>query len=218
MSHEKPKGEHASSPKTPYEHLEELLGDEVLQGYVTGDGPLTLAEVDPSIRGSDEFERCVERFGWPETGEQDDMSAAHEYESDEAFWLALWDRTRPHFLNNFKVWLRSEPTDQFVFSKMYGSYPAVHRAYALSHDFFTTLSEAHSLAEEEFGLQTVDMSEHDVLVERPSLVRASHAAYKLYARLVKPEDMRTTIGIVAGTVPSIEESPDIKDLDRYFFT
>ena len=47
------------------------------------------------------------------------------------------------------------------------------------------------------------MSRHDVLVERPSLVQDSHAAYKLYARLVKPEDMRTAIDIVAGTVPSI---------------
>ena len=100
-------------------------------------------------------------------------------------------------------WTETSEQDALSAAHEYRSYPAVHHAYVLSHDFFTTLSEAQSLVEEEFGLQAVDMSRHDVLVERPSLVQDSHAAYKLYARLVKPEDMRTAIDIVAGTVPSI---------------
>lgn len=184
-----------------YQVLNMLNHDERLNKFLDNEGPLELAELDEDLLQSETFRQFVMEYGWPTAAEDGEIVPPPTFEDDEQFLGAFTHGTevngQNYYLNNFKVWLASEPnTEQFSGgTQFYGSAPPLLRAYAVVPEFMEALRVAYDSLPKRTYYPTAD-----ALASREGelVVHGAHMAYKLLGRLIKTDDRRTHAKILFG--------------------
>ena len=197
-----------------YQTLQRYSLDAEFQSIFIERGPLTIGEVDPSLRQSEAFTSFVGEYGWPSNKEDGEITPVPTFESDEHFLEAFTSGTEVdgerYFLNNFKMWIAAMPnTDRFKgISEMYGTNPALLRANVLVPDFMAALREAY------MALPKVTYYPSDETLQLPEaelVVGASHDAYRLLSRLLKASDTQLQADILLGKRAGSNEREPITD-------
>ncbi|HTK39415.1 MAG TPA: hypothetical protein VL362_00950, partial [Patescibacteria group bacterium] len=173
-----------------------------------------ISQLPRDLTASEAFVEFVKQYDWPSQLNADGMKPATEYESDEAFWQAVWHRDAPDYLNNFVHWYLTEPKDEYSLQDTYALKPALHRAYVVAPEFMHALHEAmREVYEVDKPIGHVD----DVLIDNPDTVHAAHMAYKLFGRLVTKHDTAILSDMHLSHIRLSHEVKPIDDLHNYFF-
>lgn len=184
-----------------YQVLNMLNHDERLSGFVENQGPLELDELDEDILRSEAFRQFVDEYGWPTAAEDGEIAPLPTFEDDgqflEAFTQGADVDGRNYYLNNFKVWLGSEPnTERFSGgTQFYGSAPPLLRAYAIAPEFMEALRTAYDSLPKRTHYPAPEALASP---EGALVVRGAHTAYKLLGRLIKTDDRQTHAKILFG--------------------
>lgn len=202
--------------------ISEALWQEQYIHYAYGEGPLTISELPYDLRTSDGFHEFVEAFGWPDAadGKIEPLPAQDREFDSEAVgdflerFLSRDSRDSSTDLNNFRIWLVSEPHERLLSSSsgvkdMYGAHPALHRLYVLMPEVMTALRVLLVNMEAQHGEYEDGIAIELSLGANSEIVKAIMIIYEVTARLLKVDDLRRQQGIL---FPGSERTmPDILD-------
>ncbi len=184
-----------------YRYLNTLEYDENLESYLHHTGPLTIAELPREVQQSEQFQSFVDSYGWPNNIEDSDIAPLPVFESDEQFREAFLHGTmidgRLYNLNNFKCWISQEPNEDSGYhpNKMYGSRPALLRAYIVAPELMEAVRVAYMALPKRAHFPSVEAMESR---EAELVVKGAHSAYQLLGRLIKTTDEQTHIKMLYG--------------------
>lgn len=209
-----PPDHHESSVGSIHDTLRQVLRDTNPEQFVQQDGPLTSDQLPEHIRHSDAFYDFVAEYDWPSRLNTVDMTPARTFDSDEAFWYALWDKNDPNYLNNFVHWYLTQPSEEFSLEDTYAVKPALHRVYVVAPELMVALREC---MQEAMDVYKPIGHIHDLPIDYPGTVHAAHVAYQLIAKLVTKHDTRLLYDMHLGGGGTQTSPTDIRDTHRYLF-
>lgn len=160
--------------------------------------PLMLNAVNQEQAATDEFSNMFHKYRWPDEHDKEMITGKTKiYENDREFlyYLRVYSdepEERDKYLNNFNVWLRTKPQEEFDPVNMqdatYGMQPALHRAYAIAPDLMENLQVFFSQSYEKFKGRADEMTEFLAQPTNADVIKAAHMAYRILGRLVKHTD------------------------------
>lgn len=196
--------------------LEDALNDEVIRGYIEGNGPLTIAELPAELATSEQFAHFVNEYDWPRRQNAGGITPVRDYESPEFFWRCMYDDTLPRTLrlNNFRNRLAVRPientADATRIIDVYGFEPALHRAYMVARPLMEPLREiADSVNLDNQNFQAV-------AEQHPTAPVAAYAAYRLLGRLITQDD--NAIGLQHMRGQADPNTPLVTDAHEYLWS
>ncbi len=200
------------SPEHALEMVERSAQDERYDIYAEGKGPLTIAEVDPEVRRSEEFHRVVQQYNWPNQLVDGTIEPVHTYESAEDFVKALRTRDHDHYLNNLNAIFASTPVHELDISNIYGIYHVLHRAHVIAPDLFEGL---RVLFKEHWSMNRQDELTA-ILEQNEVLANQTWKAFRILGRLIKVDDLTQELRMIPFA-QAVDPEP-IESAQKYLVT
>lgn len=221
MAHDKLR---LSSTRTDHhyrDYIRDALNDATFVAYAVGESPLTVEELPADLRDSQALQTFIETFGWPDesdaliepllASEKDFDSLAVEDFIVRFLSLNSIDPTKN--LNNFRMWLTSEPHRQpFTgsrMSEMYGAHPALHRLYVLMPETMHAIKELLTDVEERHNGDRYAIADELLEATNQEVAKAIMLVYETAGRVLKVDDKRRQQNILFPDRPTT--MPDVVD-------
>lgn len=166
--------------------------------YAIGEGPLTLSEVDPSLRQNNAFQKMIGEFGWPSIMEDSLIEPTKDYGSSRDFVESM----RPvdeyghrHIASDHFLTLVSQPlihtfSEARTGNGVFGLTPFLHRGHAIAPDLFDSLQKSLQKLHERYAIISTDDQLYNELLKEHNgdVVEGIYMAYHILGRLIKTTD------------------------------
>lgn len=200
-------------------NLSEIVKNSEYLGYAKAQHPLMLNMVDPSKVATDEFAEVFQKYRWPDEHDMVKIvgrTKTYENDRDFLYHLRVYSdepKDEGKHLNNFNVWLRTEPQEEFdptlLQSSAYGMQPALHRAYAIAPDLMENVQTFFSETYNRFKGRPEEMNEFLGKPENADAIRAAHMTYRILGRLFKVQDEKLQLDQMFGDATSAQPLTDV---------
>ncbi|HRJ06699.1 MAG TPA: hypothetical protein PK096_01935 [Candidatus Saccharibacteria bacterium] len=214
--------------------IADALYNKTYYEYAVHRGQIEVKDVDPKIRHSTAFQQFIAEYGWPNAKDDNGIEPPNRYDSDdepdyEAFLDAFLSRSIKDAdegpaldleanLDNFRMWLIVEPSDQPLnggsIEQFHATHPALHRLYAIMPEL---MSAVRTLVRDIYvrntgqhaANDTSDFADEMSLGVNDELVKAIYLIYQVAGRLLKADDrqrQRKILGLPEQTASKITDA------------